>query len=660
MVDEPTDGDTPPGLRPGSRFGHYRLRRLLGRGGFGEVYEAQDTVMDRVVALKLLAPPYSQSQVFRQRLYREARAAGRLHEPHVVPIHQCGEIDGQLFIDMRLIEGTDLQTVLAEHGPLSPARAVAIVRQIAAALDAAHSEQMVHRDVKPANILLTGDDFACLVDFGLANAATDAKLTSSGTTIGTFAYMSPERLSNAEVSHRADIYALACVLYECLTGSPPYGTGDLPALITAHLKAPIPRPSQRQLQIPVGFDDVIARGMAKKPEDRYASAGELAAAARRALRPPVRPQAEAVRSRTPTAAGSQGKAAAAAKPPASSPTKTQRPAAKPPAISPPKTQRPAAKPPAISPPKTHRPAAKPVLLQRLGRRKAIPLAALAALVLIAIVITAIIVGYHSSQPPTPSSRRQVELPFTGPIDPVGVAVDTADNVYVTDETANGRVLKLAAGATTPTDLSFPGTDTRPSGVAVDSTGNVYVADLKLEKVLKLPGGSNTWADLPFTGLNGSNANNGLAVAADSAGNVYVTDAGNKKVLKLAAGSNAATELPFTGLSNPSGVAVDGAGNVYVTDAGNQDVFELAPNAGSPVKLPFTGLNGPEGVAVDPHGNIYVADDGTGVVELSNESRTQTVLPFPGLNTLNSVAVDTAGNVYVTDAAKARVLKLPVG
>ena len=129
---------------------------------------------------------------------------------------------------MRLIEGTDLHKVLARDGPLSPGRAVAIVRQIAAALDAAHNVQMVHRDIKPANILLTGDDFACLVDFGLANAATDAKLTSSGATIGTFAYMAPERFSNTDVGHRTDIYALTCVLYECLTGSPPYSDGISP------------------------------------------------------------------------------------------------------------------------------------------------------------------------------------------------------------------------------------------------------------------------------------------------------------------------------------------------------------------------------------------------------------------------------------------------
>ena len=282
-VDESTASDTPRGFPPGSRFGHYRLGRQLGRGGFGEVYEAVDTVMDRVVAVKLLAAPYSQNQVFRQRLYREARAAGRLREPHVVPIHQCGEIDGALYIDMRLIDGTDLQHVLSNEGLLTPTRAVTVVRQIAAALDAAHGAQIIHRDVKPANILLTADDFACLVDFGLATAATDANLTSSGATVGTFAYMAPERLSNAETTHRADIYALACVLHECLTGSPPYGATGLPALITAHLTAPIPRPSQRRPEIPADFDRVIAHGMAKNPNERYGSAGEFAAAAQRAL-----------------------------------------------------------------------------------------------------------------------------------------------------------------------------------------------------------------------------------------------------------------------------------------------------------------------------------------------------------------------------------------
>ena len=221
MVDEPTESDTPSGLRPGSRFGHYRLKRLWGRGGFGEVYEAEDTVMDRAVALKLLAAPYSQNQVFRQRLYREARAPGSCMSHTLCRSTSAGRSTGRSTSTCGSSRARICRNVLARDGSLSPARAVAIVRQIAAALDAAHSAQMVHRDIKPANILLTGDDFACLVDFGLANAATDAKLTSSGTTIGTFAYMAPERFSNTDVSHRADIYALACVLYECLTGSRP-------------------------------------------------------------------------------------------------------------------------------------------------------------------------------------------------------------------------------------------------------------------------------------------------------------------------------------------------------------------------------------------------------------------------------------------------------
>jgi serine/threonine protein kinase, bacterial len=172
--------------RAGSRFGPYRLLRLLGRGGMGEVYEAEDTRKRRVVALKLISGQFSGDPTFRARMQREADAAGRLTEPHVVPIHDYGEIDGQLYLDMRLIEGTDLSTMLRRTGPMSPPRAVAIVRQIAAALDAAHSAGVTHRDVKPENILVSHDDFAYLVDFGIARAATDRGLTQTGTAMGTY------------------------------------------------------------------------------------------------------------------------------------------------------------------------------------------------------------------------------------------------------------------------------------------------------------------------------------------------------------------------------------------------------------------------------------------------------------------------------------------
>src|SRR6476646_5354696 len=265
--------------RVGSRIGHYHLMRLLGKGGMGEVYEAEDTVKDRIVALKLLPESVSHDPVFRKRLQREAHSAGRLQEPHVVPIHDYGEIDGLLYVDMRMINGTDLRKMLKRFGPIAPARAVAIVRQVASALDAAHEAGVIHRDVKPENILITRDDFVYLVDFGIANAATDEKLTELGTAVGTYAYMAPERLTNDEVTYRADIYALACVLHECLVGSQPYPGDSVSVIITAHLMEPTPRPSEMRPGIPKAFDDVIARGMAKKPDDRYASAGDQAQAA---------------------------------------------------------------------------------------------------------------------------------------------------------------------------------------------------------------------------------------------------------------------------------------------------------------------------------------------------------------------------------------------
>ena len=198
-------------------FGRYRLMELLGKGGMGEVWRAHDTVTDRIVALKVLPAHLAQDEMFQQRFRREALVAARLNEPHVVPIHNFGEIDGRLYVDMRLIEGRDLQGLLGA-GPLAPARAVTIVEQVAMALHAAHKVGLVHRDIKPSNILVGEDDFAYLIDFGIARDADQTGLTSTGAMIGTWHYMAPERFRAAPIDPRADIYALACVLYECLTG----------------------------------------------------------------------------------------------------------------------------------------------------------------------------------------------------------------------------------------------------------------------------------------------------------------------------------------------------------------------------------------------------------------------------------------------------------
>ncbi|MCA2206644.1 serine/threonine-protein kinase [Nocardia rosealba] len=256
---------------------------MLGKGGMGEVYEAYDTGKDRVVALKLLAAELAQDPAYQVRFRRESQAAAKLAEPHVIPIHDWGVIDGVLFIDMRLVPGTDLRSVLRAGGPLHPERAVAVVEQIAAALDAAHAGGLVHRDVKPANILVTPADFAYLADFGIAHTEGDSALTQAGMAMGSYIYMAPERFDAAPISHRADIYSLACVLHECLTGASPFPSASMSVLIRSHLTEEPPRPSTVIAGLPVALDDVIAVGMAKDPAERYPSAGALALAARQAL-----------------------------------------------------------------------------------------------------------------------------------------------------------------------------------------------------------------------------------------------------------------------------------------------------------------------------------------------------------------------------------------
>uniref|UniRef100_UPI0005856470 serine/threonine-protein kinase n=1 Tax=Nocardia araoensis TaxID=228600 RepID=UPI0005856470 len=202
-----------PGPRTGTRFGPYELRSLLGKGGMGEVYEAYDTVKDRVVAVKLLSEELAKDPMYQLRFRRESQAAARLAEPHVIPIHDWGVIDGVLFIDMRLVRGVDLRTLLRGKGPLSPARAVGIIEQIASALDAAHANNLVHRDVKPANIMVTDADFAYLADFGIAHTEGDSAVTLVGMAVGSYIYMAPERFDVGPVTGRADVYSLACVLH---------------------------------------------------------------------------------------------------------------------------------------------------------------------------------------------------------------------------------------------------------------------------------------------------------------------------------------------------------------------------------------------------------------------------------------------------------------
>jgi serine/threonine protein kinase len=277
----------------GGTFGKYEISRLLGKGGMGEVYEAYDTDKGRTVALKVLTDQYAQDETFRSRFLRESRAAAILQEPHVIPIHDWGEIDDVLYIDMRLVQGETLHDML-KKGAIEPERATDIVRQIAAALDAAHAQGLIHRDVKPQNIIVTPDDFAYLVDFGIAEVKGDTHLTVAGYQVGSFDYMAPERFGDEEATPAVDVYSLACVLYEALTGAKPFPVHSAEQAIGAHLSSPPPRPSAVNSRALPSFDDIIARGMAKHPDDRYGSAGALGRAAKRALSAerPAPPQAE--------------------------------------------------------------------------------------------------------------------------------------------------------------------------------------------------------------------------------------------------------------------------------------------------------------------------------------------------------------------------------
>jgi serine/threonine-protein kinase len=267
-------------LVPGDVIGGYRVRAVAGRGGMGVVYRAEDLALGRQVALKVIAPDLAGDTRFRGRFVRESRIAAGLEHVNVVPVYGAGEESGRLFIAMRFIEGTDLQQLL-RTGALDAPRAVAIVSQVAEALDAAHRRGLVHRDVKPANVLVAmvgATEQAYLTDFGLTrDAAAGDGLTKTGQWVGTLAYVSPEQIRGEPVDARADIYALGAVLYQCVTGHPPFSVDSELEALAAHLDEPPPRPSKDGA--PRGLDAVVERAMSKDPGRRFRSAGDLGRAA---------------------------------------------------------------------------------------------------------------------------------------------------------------------------------------------------------------------------------------------------------------------------------------------------------------------------------------------------------------------------------------------
>jgi YVTN family beta-propeller protein len=278
----------PTDPRLGTRLAGYQIQGLLGRGGMGVVYRAEQTGPHRQVALKLLLDPATASETFRERFLRESELAAAIDHPNVLPVYDAGETDGVLWIAMRYVDGIDLAALLARDGALAPEQVLAIAGQVAGALDAAHTRGLIHRDVKPGNILLAVEDgnvaHAYLADFGLTKRIGGGRgLTVSGQVLGTIDYVAPEQIEGGQVDGRADQYSLGCLLFESLTGAVPFRGDSELAVLWAHVHDPPPRIGDHRPDLPAALDEVVGRALAKAPGDRYQSCGALVAAAQAAL-----------------------------------------------------------------------------------------------------------------------------------------------------------------------------------------------------------------------------------------------------------------------------------------------------------------------------------------------------------------------------------------
>jgi serine/threonine protein kinase len=284
------------GLTPGAKFADYVVGSRLGEGGMAVVYRAWDPNLEREVALKILNRSLASDERFQRRFVRESKMAASLAHPNVVPIFATGRAKGLLYLAMQLVEGTDLQELLRREEQLDGARTLSIMGQVARALDAAHRRGLIHRDVKPANILIVPRahekdlDEVYLSDFGLTKRRdSETRLTATGQFLGTLDYVSPEQIQGGAIDGRADVYALGCVMYECLIGKPPFQKDTEVALIYAHLQDPPPMCTHTRSDLPAAIDSVVATAMAKLPDDRYSTAGELIAAARASLEADAQP-----------------------------------------------------------------------------------------------------------------------------------------------------------------------------------------------------------------------------------------------------------------------------------------------------------------------------------------------------------------------------------
>lgn len=616
---------------PGASFAGYTIQRLIGTGDAGPVYEAVPPERARRVALRLLHPELTADATVRSRLEQAVAAAKLLSHANIAHVEDAGVEGDCLWIASRYVDGVSVAAA-SPRGPATADEAAWIVSGVAAALDHAHRNQVLHGDIRPANILVERDGAnrngrVVLADFGVASALRD--VADPSTPGDRLYYLAPERFSGSSNDVAAEVYALGATLFQLLVGRTPYAEVPAAQLAHAHRMAAIPRPSALRPGMSPAWDAVIERSLAKDPNDRYRSCGELAAAAGRALS--AHPQA--------------------AHPPAPA----------------------ALAPDAPQPPPSH-------------RRRWLTIAGVAAVLAIIAGTTFAIAGNTSHRSDKADALREephwgrpIVLPFGKLGQPHGIAIDPSGTLYVVDFISTPHVVALAPQAQQAQPLAFDVNElNQPEAVAVDAARNVYVTDAHHKRVVKLAAGSKSSQDLPFSGLS-----HPAGVAVDSDGNVYITDqydvmnqTGRDRVLELPAGSHDQQELAFSGLKSPTALAVGSDGAVYVADTFNERVLKLDKGSHIQTELAFTGLDSTYGVAVDAAGNVYAttlnARDPNApvnifnprlgkVVRLSSRTGQQQTLPFGDLNWPWGVAVDAEGNVYVAEADANRpgqVIKLP--
>jgi hypothetical protein len=457
--------------RIGSELAGYRIEAPIGRGGMGVVYRAEQLRLGRKVALKLLAPELAENQGFRTRFEHESRLAAALDHPNIVPLFEAGEADGLLFISMRYVEGTDLRELLSRHGRLEPERALAIAAQVGSALDAAHTRGLVHRDVKPGNILIAGDaapdlpEHCYLTDFGLTkDTSSPVELTATGTFVGTIDYIAPEQIEGAKPDGRGDQYALACVLFECLTGHPPFPRDEEIVVMWAHLQDEPPTVTADRPELPVAIDAVIAQAMAKSPKERFSTCTAMVAAARAALLSGsmVGPAAVTREHAGPPAPADATRVnAASPAPPLAAPSPAAPPLAAPPLAAPAAGHAtPAPPPPTVGPSRTPAPV----------QRAPLPALALAlgVLLLVAAAVAGVLAGKSSDEAPTSTakvvSNADLALSYEAPWAPGG----SADPLPGLKLSAPVR-LRSGDGSIVAGRIANPGPGFLPAGLTASAT-----------------------------------------------------------------------------------------------------------------------------------------------------------------------------------------------